>query len=421
MRPPHRRRVPVALALAAALVLLVPAAAVADPGDLDPAFGTGGMTTIDVGGGDTGRQVLPIAGGKLLVLAQTDTDLAVIRLESDGDPDLTFGGGDGIATQSFLEGVEVWSGIALLPNGKIVVVSDAFDGAKENLGVHRFTANGDVDSGFGGGDGKRAIKFDDDFVAYDLAVLPSGKLIVSGELTVGSDDTVFAVVRLNPAGTLDTSFGGGDGIVTTQFGPGRDGPWRVAIDPFGRIVAGGFAEEVGLGPSDVALARYTADGHLDHSFSGDGKLRLQVFEGDNDYIQGMALSGSKIVAGLFLEGGPSDKIGLARFTPNGALDPTFGGGDGEVIVFGGNREVTGLAIDGDGRILAGGADRDPLQMFVARFKPGGKLDTTFGTDGVATTEFGGFAYSQDLQLQPNGKIVLTGSFGGDVALARFLP
>ena len=98
--------------------------------------------------------------------------------------------------------------------------------------------------------------------AYGVAVQPDGRIVVAGETSNGSNFD-FAVARLNADGSLDTSFDG-DGRVTTAVGTSHDRARGVALQPDGRIVVGGMSTTGSA--NDFAIARYTPDGSLDTQF-----------------------------------------------------------------------------------------------------------------------------------------------------------
>ena len=266
--------------LAFAFAVMVPSVAWAAPaGSLDTSFDTDGMQTVStIAGSDSGTEVL-VVGGKILVYGASDGDLLIARLTAAGAPDPGFGGGDGIVTMNVLGSEQNYGAIAVVGGGKIVAaVPTAPSGGHDRLGVVRLTSAGLPDPSFGGGDGKLAVDFGKTFDPYAMVALANGKLLVSGEFYPTPTDSEFLVARLLPKGTLDHSFGGGDGFVTTQFGSHNDGAWRMAVDTQGRIVADGWAGESATS-YDLGVARYLPNGTPDHSFSGDGKLRLQVLEG----------------------------------------------------------------------------------------------------------------------------------------------
>jgi uncharacterized delta-60 repeat protein len=129
-------------------------------------------------------------------------------------------------------------------------------------------------------------------------------------------------------------------------------------------------------------------------------------------------------AGALALGSP----GAAAAGPAGALDPTFGSGGTVQAAVGDNPEPTGIVVQGNGDILVGlGLDS---QFAVARFLPGGALDTTFGTDGIAQApapaagQAGPAEIPNSIAVESDGAIVeagvgqlANGQFG--FGLARF--
>ncbi|HXJ66133.1 MAG TPA: hypothetical protein VNN79_20415 [Actinomycetota bacterium] len=423
------RRSSTLVGLLTTIAMLTPSTAfAASPGDLDTTFGGGdGMATFSLSGsGEDLGTVLATTGGKILLFGQDDfaDDLALARLSPNGDPDSTFGGGDGLVTLHFLPSVDAYNAVAALAGGKIMAAVDTHGAGNDVLGLARFTPDGDPDPSFGGGDGKLLVGFGKPFAAYDMVALPNGKLLVSGEFYLSDQDSEFMVVRLNANGSLDHAFGGGDGFVRTQFGSGEDGAWRMALDAHGRIVVAGWSREGISGTYDTAVARYTPDGSPDHTFSGDGKLTVNVIEGEDDYAQGLGIQGDKIVAGDYTLLDGNNRIAMIRRLPSGQPDPAFGGGDGTVITRNGTdpKELDDLAVDASNRIvISGSIGALSSQMFVARYGPNGELQTTFGTDGFGVTTFGTSVGNVGMSIAGNGKIVLGGEGTADASVARFVP
>lgn len=186
----------------------------------------------------------------------------------------------------------------------------------------------------------------------------------------------FAVVRLNPNGSLYTSFGG-NGRVTTAFFrnpffvPGEEGfseflgsdATAVAIQPEGKIVVAGFSGIV-LAPSTIgsglALVRYNPDGSLDTSFGSGGKVTTDL-TGLGDFSIGQTIfqpDGKIVMAGSVTTGFPFPRpfdFLLVRYNPGGSLDTSFGSGGKVITDLGGNREsADALALQTDGKIVAVG-------------------------------------------------------------------
>lgn len=176
---------------------------------------------------------------------------------------------------------------------------------------------------------------------------------------------------------------------------------------------------------DFALARYNPDGSLDPSFDGDGKVTTNL-NGGWDFAQALILQpdGKLVVAG-----NSSGQFALARYNSNGSLDTSFDG-DGSVITdFGAGFEwVSALARQSTGELLVGGttdtAGSGSADFALARYHEDGGLDASFGVDGKVTTDFSkGEDMIQDLALQADGKIVAVGyaDLDGDAkfAIARY--
>jgi uncharacterized delta-60 repeat protein len=250
---------------------------------------------------------------------------------------------------------------------------------------------GELDSSFGG-DGKVTTDVTPrgDF-ATEVAIQADGKIVVVGGAS-WEKNPKFVVLRYNADGTLDTSFGG-DGRVTTDFTRTEDAAWGVAIQADGKIVAAGDAG-LRTGNSRFAVARYNADGTLDTSFGGDGKVTTQ-FTRKDDPVSSLVIQvdGKIVVAGGASHNGTNPNFALARYNADGTLDASFGG-DGKVTSdFGGRRDyANAVAVQADGKLLEGGITRfsrtaGRSRFALVRYNADGTLDTGFSSDGRVTTDF----------------------------------
>ena len=245
----------------------------------------------------------------------------------------------------------------------------------------------------------------------------------------GSNDN-FAVVRLLANGQLDTSFDG-DGIVVTSMSSTDDEALAVVIQDDGKILVGGWAA-IG-GNHDLALARYDDDGSLDGSFGGgDGKVTLAVGTGpnagDDEVASLFVLADDKIIVGGTSAFGSLSDMLVARLTSAGAFDTTFGGGTGFTrIHFGAgndNGKAVALTLDDD-ILIAGDARVGTVSHFgVARVNANGTIDTLFGGgDGIATTTIGSKSEGRSLAVFPEGRFVVAGfatvSGNDDFATVRY--
>ncbi len=344
---------------------------------------------------------------------------------SGGDLDPGYGGGDGIVTTPFGSGDDRIYAVALQPDGRAVAVGYSSNGSNKDFAIARYLADGTLDTSFSG-DGKLTVNMagEDDF-AEAVAIQPDGKIVVVGEAYNGSESYNVALLRLNADGSFDNSFSG-DGRQFSEFG-GDDRGFGVALQPDGKIVVGGM-QGVPSGNNSFLVARYNTDGTNDATFDGDGVAITDMY-GDYDQAIAVALQDDgRIVLGGICKVGGNDDFCLARYNSNGSLDTSFSG-DGKVSTAVGSNEdaIYYLAIQSDGRILATGETSNGANNDFAllRYLSNGSLDPTFGSSGKVITTFGsGNDYAREVAIDAHDRIVVAGfatiSGNFDFAVARFL-
>ena len=304
--------------------------------------------------------------------------------------------------------------IAVRPDGRVIEAGYAYASTGTDFFVvARFGPLGHPDSSFSH-DGVAAIRFPFDAYGYGVAIQPDGKIVVAGEIDPSNSASNPAVIRLNPNGTLDRSFGTlGRRIPKVADGVnGYDGAWRVAVGPSGNLVMSGWDARANTSYKTLVI-RLHANGALDRSFSGDGFAVLDA-DGTDNWAYAMALDGTKIVLGLHTSSGAA---GFLRVLPNGQRDTTFGVNGFAQHTLSVTWEVGAIAVMSDHRIL--GTSDTSGDPNVVRLLPGGHLDTTFGTNGEATGPVAS-AQGYGLKLLPTGKIVVVGGVSGQVVVTRFL-
>jgi uncharacterized delta-60 repeat protein len=245
------------------------------------------------------------------------------------------------------------------------------------------------------------------------------KIVITGYSSGGQ--TTYVTTRLNTDGTPDTSFNS-IGYVETLIGAGSVA-YSVLVQPDSKIVVGGLGY---TSQAEIALARYHDNGEPDDSFGVDGIASTII--GYEAIVYRIALqSDGKIIAGGY-QWDPSLGVTfcLVRYNDDGSRDTDFGV-DGIVITaIGGESKISSLAIQDDGYILAGGytTGNDGVpKCALARYDTTGALDTTFGTGGVAITQIQYESKTADILLQSDGSIIIGGYSYGDLAtqfaLARY--
>lgn len=398
--------------LTALALQVVPARAAA--GDLDTGFSVDGRVMTDLTAGFDGALGVAIQqDGKIVAAGYGGAGFELVRYNTDGTPDPSFDY-DGTVTTDFTTGGDGAYAVAIQEDGRIVAAGYAADGGR--FALARYNTSGSLDSSFDG-DGKVTTEFSVSAdLAMGVAIQGDGRIIAAG-YAFGS--TVFALARYKVDGSLDSTFDG-DGMVTTDFTASLDIARSVAIQSDGRIIAAGYSDA----GARFALARYETSGTPDTSFSGDGKVTTPFSGGATAYAL-VVQQDSKIVAAGSAHStstSGSTSFALARYTSNGILDTTFSG-DGKVTTgYGPDKDqANGLALQSDGKLVAAGLVAD-AKFGLARYKADGTLDATFSGDGKATTNFTpGRDGANGVAIQTNGMIVAAGAAANNqkFAVARY--
>jgi uncharacterized delta-60 repeat protein len=327
-----------------------------------------------------------------------------------GDLDLSFGGfGSGGKIEDLGFSARA---MAIDAQGRLVLVGSLHNTFHvQRRSGSRFRVTEDVDIIIDSGQTSAA--------ASAVAIAPDGKIVVAGTLTLQDHPSDFAVARLNPDLTLDTTFAG-DGATSSDFDQGDDGANAVAVQGDGKIVLAGYDYTGVFGINrDFAVERFKSDGTLDPSFNGNGKWTKNVqpivapFATANELNAMVIQPDGKIVVGGFGEVGTfaandQDFI-IMRLNADGSTDDAFGD-DGLVATdFGGHESVFQLALAPDATIVAVGGDdfgflgeNHPV-VDVARYATDGTLLKKFARPADGTFNPCGVI------VQPDGKVIVGGA------------
>jgi uncharacterized delta-60 repeat protein len=329
-----------------------------------------------------------------------------------GGLDPAFGTGGVVTTSARYIGSAPPSAVLIQPNGEIVVIAELTDSATDgDFGAVRYQANGTLDTGFGAS-GEATASFTN-FIntPNDAALQPNGDIVVVGDAQ-NATDTVneFALARFTAAGTLDSSFGTG-GKVTTSFGGVLNPATAVLVQPNGDILVGGSDLKAAKTPTLTALARYSPNGTLDPSFGTGGTVAVNT-------IGPVAALGEDAAGDIFAVG-TTGKI--AEFSSAGVLQASV---TASPITVSSTVGISSTAFQANGSYLIGqtgatGVRRD-ADAQVVRYLPTGAVDPSFtnppfdfsAEDAVASDTI------QGLAVEPGGQVVVTGlhSAAGRTAL-----
>ncbi len=286
--------------------------------------------------------VIQQADGKLVVAgfrsvsARNDDDAVLVRYNRFGSLDTTFDS-DGKLTTRVGFSSKFFS-VIQQADGKLVAAGEAYDGLRYGFLLMRYNSDGSLDAAFSGDGIVTTAIGEVNASARSVIQQADGKLVVAAISGGG-----FTLLRYNSNGSLDATFSG-DGIVTTAIGEGSAYATSVIQQTDGRLVVAGYAR---IGSSDdIALARYNADGSLDTTFDGDGKLTRAISTGNDQAYSVIQQQDGKLVLAVRSYQAPYSSGFVVVRVESGQLDT-----DGDGL-------VNGLDPDNDGDGLGNNIDPD---------------------------------------------------------------
>ncbi len=357
--------------IAVAPDLRIPALPAPTSGSLDSCFGAGGRRTTAIGSsGDNANALILQPDGKLVAVGRSSNgvlndDFSLVRYNTNGTLDTSFGTAGRVTTRIGSSN-DIATAVVRQPDGKLVAAGYSFNGSNLDFALVRYYVDGSLDTSFGtGGRVTTAIGSSND-IAKAVVLQPDRKLVVAGLSTpIGGSNFDFVLVRYNANGTLDTRFGTG-GKVTTSIDTKDDNVNALVLQPDGKIVAAGFG-----GNFDFALVRYNTDGTLDTNFgnNGDGTVTTD-FGSSDERANALVLQpdGKLVAAGYSISGG----FALVRYNADGLLDTSFGGGGKLTTVIGSSRDqAAALVVQPDGKLVAAGYSNNGgnEDFALARYNP----------------------------------------------------
>ncbi|HEV8484199.1 MAG TPA: delta-60 repeat domain-containing protein [Blastocatellia bacterium] len=351
-------------------------------------------------------------------VANATTDIAMARFNTDGTLDFSFGSGgivmtDINGTDNSAAAVALQPDGRIVVAGS---ARDGSNNQSLDFALTRYNADGSLDPSFGVSGKVRTDLTGRADVATSLAIMSGGRLLVGGQTfdatNGGSNDAV--LVAYTQGGSLDTTFGTGGKVINDVAGFAE----RInclAIQADGKIAAGGFANlSAGESSQTFALLRYNPNGTPDQSFGTGGKVTT-MFSGQEEARAIAILTNGKIVLAGSTFANQGD-FAVARYNSDGSLDTAFGVGGKVTTDFTGNIDVgRAISLQADNKIIAGGwtarsNDSNTRDFALARYSADGSLDNSFGTAGKLTTDFEGLGdLGSAMLVQTDGKLVFAGS------------
>jgi uncharacterized delta-60 repeat protein len=404
-------------------------------GSLDPSFGAGGKVVTSISTGQDKAYGTAIqTDGKIIVVgyttsALTGKDFALVRYNTNGALDNTFGTNGIVTSDLQLGSDDVAYSVALQADGKIVVGGYSDDGSNKDAALVRYNTNGSLDNTFGT-NGITTTNFEalqqDEIKVVKIHAL-TGKIVVGGSTIITSSVSKPVVARYTTAGTLDNTFNT-TGIrllrITSLDYQYLFSVEDLAVQSNGKISAIGWRDFPGQSwSSDYWACRIASNGTMDATFSTDGVNTYNSnFNGhDRGFAMLLRTNNNILMAG----GSHVSTVGYDFKLSEIAADGSVGSLNA-VSDFGSFSDDIAMALaeDSNGKfVMAGTAGSATTKTFaITRKNADGTTDNTFGTSGNVTTTFGTNALNEcaDMAIQTDNKIVAVGYTGNDFAIARYL-
>ncbi len=397
-------------------------------GSLDKNFGDNGIVTVDGSKQDIFTDVICKSDGTLLTtgyIERTATlkDGTLSLFSNVGNLDTTFGVSNGTTISSLLKD-DLSNAMTIDGNENIFLAGYLTNTSDHHsLVIAKYTPNGILDTTYGttgafvlGANGL-------DMEAVALAIDNNGKIIVASTIKYSNTKSNILIFRLLSNGTVDTSFGT-NGF--REYGEAQeDTAEDITIDENGNILVVGTMQK-NNGNKDIVILRLQPNGTYDTTFDIDGIATLNIGQDD----EGNAIttdSNGKIL----ITGKGNNLMTIARYNANGVLDSEFGINgiiQGSTVPLSSGED---LLIDDNDNILITGyilQTATDYRMAVWRYDTTGKIDSTFGTQGVSSFTGGlNMDFGVAIAIDNNQKIVVVGgSYQGagkdiDVAIWRINP
>lgn len=346
-------------------------------------FASNGKFTLDLGE-IVSYKVAIQSDGKIVIAGTTDS-IFILRLLPSGILDATFGNA-GLMKFELGGDVELM-GLKILNDGKyFIVAKQSISGPYKPI-FGRINNDGSLDQTYGVGGFKFLFN---NFPSKLVWFLNDGSVLFASSYNLGSGlGKDFWLMKLNSEGALDNSFGTNGQTITDLGNQTDDIPNHLFVDGNGKIyLAGSSMVSASLG-TDYGVARYFNNGQLDTSFNGSGIVTYDISL--LDYWNGMVQTSNKkivLIGSVYDEGKGLPKVVMSCLLPDGKIDSSFGEKGQLVLSFGSNTNdrVYTLAQEQSGEFLLVGKSSILSQyshMAMARIKPNGTLDKSFGISGIS--------------------------------------
>ena len=385
----------------------------AQAGTLDPTFGNGGLLVQPTVNGNEMSIMQP--DGKIIIVG-SNIGASFDRFNPDGSYDQSFGtnGRLNITLNGKLSGPQ-FKTFALLEDGKIICAALYLQKptSKMSVGIIRVNPNGTQDSSFGN-NGLDTLELDNTTRVTGLVVQPDGKIVISGDVQRNEyDEKRTFISRLMPDGGLDPTFGEGGTVITTYTNATNSN--SLMINSAGKLIRGSTYNKYNEHAAYM-LECFDTNGNKDISFGENGAAKYIFGEGQSgdwyNIMEGAIMQTDNKIVCFGESGKDYIEMAICRFNSNGTIDENFGENGSSIVPYRDHQfvGVLGIDIQADGKILIGGGGGEPfLNLVLVRYLINGQLDPNFGDNGIVSivNDTASMGASSVHSL-PDGKILTTG-------------
>jgi len=400
-------------------------------GQVDETFGyNNGIIIGNFGFNERPRRVVVLPDGRLLVAGTVDGDGLLMRLWPNG---ASFDSG-GAQAHAIVAGIvypagsdEYANALAQQPDGRLLVAGEVRhpNNTWSHAAVTRFLPTGQVDAAFGQHGTALVSPPGSVFSgARAVAVQPDGKVVLAGYTRGSGVGADLFIARLTAAGVADTTFASSSGTLRVDYGAGHDEVFALAFTPPDpatgevKIVVVGNAYYGAGGYAVWVVTRLNADGQPDPTFGPDGTGT--AFLDFSSRCGACPVAPYAVVVqpdgGVVVGGHVNFDTALARLTPGGLPDTTFGTQGLNIQDLGGNDGLNALVLAPDGQLYGAGSNAPDghNNFIVTAFDPGGELVDQGSADWSAGSDI---AYALDWRA--DGQLLAGGFSDGKFAWAQF--
>ncbi|HEY0045641.1 MAG TPA: T9SS type A sorting domain-containing protein [Flavobacterium sp.] len=371
---------------------------------LDTSFGINGEFNTLNAGYNIAQNLAVTSDSKIIMVRnsisseQNASDFGLVKYNFNGTLDATFDT-DGIVTTKFEYSTDELKKVLVLPNDQIIAIGTSRykqpnNAYFSNIVLSKYNSDGSLDTSFGDSGKVYSVFGENVYEIMNAFVQTDGKILVNAYYSVLLlNDIFYELIRYNPDGSLDTTFGTNGKIVTSQ------GNFTL-INPIDGKLLFNSANYLPSGDYEHIIKRYNNDGIIDTAFGTNGSVNY-IVNSPYDLKFAFQQDGKILVSGTSYSSGFNTQFFTTRLTAVGGLDPTFGI-NGETIA-----PVQGYVysnfVQSDGKIVLVGTNAGLTSV---RYNSNGTIDTAYGLNGIASSTLDNYNQINSAYLQPDNKIII---------------